>query len=195
MSLRFTLPWPPSVNTYWRHIVLGGKFKKAQARVLLSEQGRRYQIDAFTALNQQRVPKGALKGRLAVSITAYPPDRRARDLDNLLKGTLDALKHSGTISDDGDIDILQVRRGPVRAGGMLDMAVAEITPADLTHIVDMFHHREVCSAKMLEEAQRALSAVQCEARPEPLELAFAAQPARGIINDALRRIADVKPPF
>lgn len=135
MTLRFSLPWPPSVNTYWRHIVLGGKFKKAQARVLLSEQGRRYQVEAFAALARQQVPRGAVKGRLAVSIVAYPPDRRARDLDNLLKSTLDALKHAGTILDDADIDILQVRRGPVRPGGELELDIAEIahepTPLEL----------------------------------------------------------------
>jgi crossover junction endodeoxyribonuclease RusA len=126
MTLRFTLPWPPSVNTYWRHIVLGGKFKKAQARVLLSEQGRRYQVDSFAELARQRVPRGAVKGRLGLRITAFPPDRRARDLDNLLKGTLDALKHSGVIADDGDIDELLVKRGAVRAGGIMELTLTEL---------------------------------------------------------------------
>lgn len=126
MTLRFTLPWPPSVNTYWRHIVLGGKFKKAQARVLLSEQGRRYQVDSFAELARQRVPRGAVKGRLALVITAFPPDRRQRDLDNLLKGTLDALKHARVIADDGDIDELLVKRGPVRPQGIMELEVREL---------------------------------------------------------------------
>lgn len=126
LTLRFTLPWPPSVNTYWRHIVLGGKFKKAQARVLLSEQGRRYQVESFAELNRQRVPKAAVRGRLGLRITAYPPDRRARDLDNLLKGCLDALHHAGVIADDGDIDDLHVCRGPVQSGGRLELELREL---------------------------------------------------------------------
>jgi Holliday junction resolvase RusA-like endonuclease len=80
------------VNTYWRHTVRGGKFKKAKAMVFLSEQGERYRTHAILSMNVQRVPRHALKGRLAVHITAYPPDRRARDLDNLPKGVLDALE-------------------------------------------------------------------------------------------------------
>jgi hypothetical protein len=40
MTLTFALPWPPSVNTYWRHIILGGKHKKARAQTILSEAGK-----------------------------------------------------------------------------------------------------------------------------------------------------------
>lgn len=126
MTLAFTLPWPPSVNTYWRHIVLGGKFKKPQARVLLSEQGRKYQVDALVAIHGQRVPRGAVKGRLAVAAVAYPPDRRARDLDNVWKGLLDALYHAGVIRDDADIDELSIRRATVRPGGLIELRVSEI---------------------------------------------------------------------
>jgi crossover junction endodeoxyribonuclease RusA len=127
MTLTFTLPYPPSVNTYWRHMVLGGKFKKAQARVYLSEQGERYRTHAILSMNVQRVPRHALKGRLAVHVIAYPPDRRARDLDNLPKGVLDALKHANVIVDDSYIDDLHIVRGPVRPEGLLEMRVSEIT--------------------------------------------------------------------
>lgn len=148
MTLRFSLPWPPSVNTYWRHIVLGGKFKKARAQVLISEQGREYRVAVAKAVHEQQVPRGAVRGRLAVSIVAHPPDRRTRDLDNLLKGCLDSLKHAGVFADDGDIDALQVRRGSVVADGYLDMAIAEISGADLRNTVDMFHHREISTRQV-----------------------------------------------
>ncbi len=127
MSLTFTLPWPPSVNTYWRHIILGGKHKKARAHTLLSEAGRDYRVAAFAALRQAKVPVGALKGRLAVHAIAFPPDRRARDLDNLWKGILDSLKHAGVIVDDGDIDDLHMVRGLVRPGGLVQLKVAELS--------------------------------------------------------------------
>lgn len=132
MSLSFSLPWPPSVNTYWRHIILGGKHKKARAQTLLSEQGRDYRVAAIAALRQAKVPVGALKGRLAVHAIAFPPDRRARDLDNLWKGVLDALKHAGTIVDDGDIDDLHMVRGIVRPGGLIELKVRE-----LEHVIEV----------------------------------------------------------
>lgn len=127
MSITFTLPFPPSVNTYWRHMVLGGKFKKAQARVYLSEQGKNYRTHAILSMNVQRVPKRALQGRLAVHVIAYPPDRRARDLDNLPKGVLDALKHAEIIVDDSHIDDLRIVRGLVRPDGLLQMRITELT--------------------------------------------------------------------
>lgn len=126
MALTFELPWPPTVNTYWRHTVKGGKFKKARSKVLLSERGREYRGEACASMNRQRVPRGALKGRLAVYAVAYPPDKRQRDLDNLWKGVLDSLKHNGVIVDDGDIDDLHIVRGAQQPGGKLVLRVGEI---------------------------------------------------------------------
>lgn len=126
MTLRFSLPWPPSVNTYWTHAVLGGKFKKARATVFLSEAGKRYRSQAILTCREQRVPTNAVRGRLAVSIVARPPDARTRDLDNLLKGSLDALKAASVIADDGDIDTLHVERGlPIREG-RLELTITEL---------------------------------------------------------------------
>jgi crossover junction endodeoxyribonuclease RusA len=156
MTLRFSLPYPPSVNTYWRHTVVGGKFKKSRASVFLSDAGKRYRTAAMYAMNVARVPRHALKGRLAVRIVAHPPDARVRDLDNLCKGVLDALVHNSVIIDDGHIDDLHLTRGAPMRDGSLDLAITEITPADLTRNVDMFHHREVASAKRLSEAVRVL---------------------------------------
>lgn len=126
LALSFTLPWPPSANTYWRHIILGGKFKKARAHTLLSERGRDYRVAALASIRQQNVPRGALRGRLAIEVMAYPPDKRTRDLDNLWKGMLDSLKHAGVITDDGDFDRETIERGPVRPGGLLELRVSEL---------------------------------------------------------------------
>jgi crossover junction endodeoxyribonuclease RusA len=56
---------------------------------------------------------------LAVHITACPPDNRRRDLDNLLKATLDAMQHAGLYDDDSQIDSLKITRGPVEKPGCL----------------------------------------------------------------------------
>ncbi|MCG7044530.1 RusA family crossover junction endodeoxyribonuclease, partial [Pseudomonas aeruginosa] len=52
-----------------------------------------------------------------VVIHASPPDRRKRDLDNLLKGLLDSLTKAGAWDDDGLVDDLRIVRGEVKAGG------------------------------------------------------------------------------
>ncbi len=123
-----TLPWPPSVNRYWRHVVIG-----RGARVLLSAEGRRYQAAAAKHLMIQRQarqwPVLPLAGRLAVEIDAYPPDRRARDLDNVCKALLDAIQHAGLILDDSQIDSLLVRRCGVIRGGWVVLRAQEIATA------------------------------------------------------------------
>lgn len=102
-----SLPWPPTVNTYWRHVMIG-----RAPRVLLSAKGREYRDEVVDSVDPAQ-PK--MDGRLSVKIAAYPPDRRTRDLDNLLKPILDGLAHAGVYADDGQIDSLTIQREAVEA--------------------------------------------------------------------------------
>lgn len=80
-TIVLTLPPPPSANKIWRN--LGD-------RVLKSAEYRRW-----LALANAAIPlgaRGAITGRCKVTIIADRPDRRARDIDNLAKPILDALK-------------------------------------------------------------------------------------------------------
>lgn len=115
MDSRLTLPWPPSVNHYWR---------SWQGRVLVSKAGREYR-ELVTLLAGVRRP---LLGRIAVAIQANPPDHRRRDLDNITKALLDALQHAGLYEDDAQIDILHIERGAVVANGSVVVVVSEIKP-------------------------------------------------------------------
>lgn len=110
------LPWPPSVNTYWR---------RAGHRMHISHQGREYRGLVAAACAMQGAKRlGA--ARLRVTITAYPPDRRARDLDNLNKGVLDALAHARVFNDDSQVDDLRIVRGHVHTGGKLAVHIEEM---------------------------------------------------------------------
>jgi crossover junction endodeoxyribonuclease RusA len=96
-----TLPWPPSMNHYWRRV---------GPRTLISREGRTFRTNVCALLGgggPRRPPAG---GRVALAMDAFPPDRRRRDLDNLLKPTLDALQHGGVYEDDSQVDLLVVRR-------------------------------------------------------------------------------------
>ncbi len=125
-TLTFSLPFPPSMNSIWRAVVITVK-DKPQARVLLSQAGRDYRRavqSIITSLGHPTCPPGA---RLHLHLVACPPDRRARDLSNLPKALEDALTHAHVWADDSLIDRLTVDRGPVTPGGRVDVVITTLT--------------------------------------------------------------------
>jgi len=116
-ALTIELPYPPSVNHYWRRV---------GARTLISREGRRFRRSVCARLAVRKAQP--MTGRVAVHVTAHPPDRRRRDLDNAMKALLDALAHGGVYEDDGQIDRIEIERGEVAPGGKV---VVRITPMDL----------------------------------------------------------------
>ena len=107
--LRFEIPWPPSINHYYIHTA---------SRVILSASGKRYRRDVALLLSSLRGSCGA-EARLSLVINAFPPDKRKRDLDNIIKAVQDALQHAGVYADDFQIDMLTViRREPVPQGSL-----------------------------------------------------------------------------
>lgn len=118
------LPFPPSVNTYWRSPNKG----KLAGRHLISERGRRYRKEAVRSIGGQWSGE-AIAGRLSVEVHLMVPDRRARDIDNYSKGLLDAITHAGVWVDDEQIDRLTVERGPVTSGGSCQVRIEVIGEA------------------------------------------------------------------
>lgn len=112
---RIELPWPPSVNHYWRHV---------GARTLISRKGREYRQSVELAVLIAGGRRNLL-GRLSVHITASPPDLRRRDLDNALKAPLDALAKCGVYEDDSQIDELIIRRLKPSKPGRLVIEIRE----------------------------------------------------------------------
>lgn len=112
-TLAFTLPWPPSVNTYWRSVIVQGP-RGPRVKLLISEKGREYRKRVATIV-QQKMERMA-PGRYDVWIDAHPPDKRKRDLDNLFKAVLDSLAHAGVYVDDGMIDKLSIQRCKILKG-------------------------------------------------------------------------------
>ncbi len=102
-----SLPWPPSVNHY---------YTIARGRKILSKRGREYKKECVIEMFHQQIPKSH-KGPYTIFIRAYPPDKRRRDLDNILKPSLDSLTEYGAIGDDSMIDDLRIQRfNPVKDG-------------------------------------------------------------------------------
>jgi crossover junction endodeoxyribonuclease RusA len=130
-QLVLNLPWPPSVNAYWRSPNKG----PLAGRTLISEKGRAYREAVEKSFWRQKVDgrlppfDRPLDARLQVALYAYPPDKRRRDLDNLPKAVLDALTHAGVWADDEQIDSLSIQRCDRIAGGRIKVIVTEITTA------------------------------------------------------------------
>ncbi len=122
--IKLFLPWPPSVNTYWR--------SPPGTTPKISKQGRHYREAVFWCVRSQH--RGIVwtnDERLSVLIEAIPPDRRKRDLDNLLKAPLDAIENSGLFSDDSQIDLLTIMRVPAdKAEAGLVVVITEIEKHD-----------------------------------------------------------------
>ncbi|CAB4121106.1 endodeoxyribonuclease RUS [uncultured Caudovirales phage] len=115
MILNITLPWPPSVNTYWRTV---------NGRMLISADGRAYRTAVMNQILIQR-KQMHFDGPLRLTIEAHRPDNRRRDLDNLFKATLDALAHAGVYEDDSQIKDLRIYWADT-IGGMLVVQIDDL---------------------------------------------------------------------
>lgn len=115
------MPWPPSANRYYRSPSRG----PLAGRHMLSEEGRKYRAAVQALAAAESWPRFAEGMRLGVELEAWMPDRRRRDLDNVLKAALDALTHAGVWADDSQVDDLRIRRAPA-IGGMLKVRVWEV---------------------------------------------------------------------
>lgn len=88
--IRLELPLAPSANRIWRQGRGGRVYKSKDYTEWLEECG--WMIKQQTRLS--------INGEYILQITAKRPDKRRRDLDNLLKATNDLLVKSGIIADD-----------------------------------------------------------------------------------------------
>lgn len=107
--LEVVLPYPPSVNHYWRHTRNG--------RHYISEAGRKFKTEALRILQQFN----PFTGSVAICLDVYYPDNRNRDPDNINKGLFDSLVASGLIQDDNNkvIKDFRSKNCGIKKGGMV----------------------------------------------------------------------------
>jgi crossover junction endodeoxyribonuclease RusA len=127
-SLDLLLPYPPSVNQYWRHRIIKGK--TSFVSVYVSSEGVKYQRDVHASVLKQIGKQKPIENRVAVVIQAQMPSKHRRDLDNILKATLDSLTKAGVWLDDEQIDRLEVVRCGVKKPGGIRVLISELKPAE-----------------------------------------------------------------
>ena len=113
----YRLPWPPSVNTYWR---------RGPNVTYLTKRAREFRQEVAAMI----FPLPPLSGRLAVFVELTLPDKRKRDIDNHIKAVLDALEHAGAFLNDEQIDELRVKRLHVEPPGACDITISELGVSD-----------------------------------------------------------------
>lgn len=93
-------------------------------QVLISKAGREYKIliKGLALLWRRKI----LYGRISVHIQACPPDKRARDLDNLLKCVLDSLEGAGLFVSDSQVDRILIERMEPKKDGCLLVKIEEM---------------------------------------------------------------------
>ena len=126
-SMTIDLPWPPTANRYWRNVA---------GRMVLSRDGRRYREAVaglvWRHLQQEGGGIGFGESDLEVTIEAYPPDRRRRDLDNILKALIDALESVDLFHDDSQIAVISICRREAEPPGRVEVTLRAVSPEDVT---------------------------------------------------------------
>lgn len=114
--ITFELPYAPSVNHYYRHV---------GARVLISREGRKYRERVSALIADEKI--ATLMGDIELRVQLYPPDRRRRDIDNVLKVLLDTLTIGKLYQDDSQVKRLAVEKlEPMPPDGKVIIGVKEI---------------------------------------------------------------------
>ena len=116
--IKITLPYPPSVNHYWRMVTLKGRGPV----MLISKEGREYKKSV--ALECSRRYLKPFTGPVMVNFTVYRP-RRSGDLDNVQKSLFDALK-GHTWEDDAQIVEIHAFRKDNKINPRVEVEVTEI---------------------------------------------------------------------
>jgi crossover junction endodeoxyribonuclease RusA len=113
--IELTLPWPPSINKYYRVF---------QNRIIISKEGRDYRKAIIAQVIEQKADY-LLKGKLKVTLECHRPDNRRRDLDNVQKASLDSLTHAKVWEDDSQIVDLHTYWSP-HIGGHIKVTIEEL---------------------------------------------------------------------
>lgn len=104
-SAQVTLPFPPSVNRMYGRSMCG--------RVYLLKAGEKYKAEVATMLLMSGFNKrGGILEKVKISIKVFEPDFRKRDIDNLLKASLDSMK-GYVYGDDWQISEIAIARHSV----------------------------------------------------------------------------------
>lgn len=106
MEILIELPWPPSVNHYYKAVGYGKRILTKQAKQF------RYEVVLLVRTHDDR-DKMPIVGPICLELICHAPDAKRRDLDNLAKATQDALEAAKVYCNDSQIHRLVLEWGKV----------------------------------------------------------------------------------
>lgn len=112
------LPYPPSVNSYWR---ANGH------RRYISKEGVEFTKSVNLIVKESNFESFG-ENKIAVSVEIHPRSKRKFDLDNTLKAILDALMKAGMYNDDSQIDYIEIVRKEAVDGGKAVVHLCDYKP-------------------------------------------------------------------
>lgn len=113
----YTLPMPPSANTYWRNVVIGGK-----ARTLVSEDAKNYKKEIGELAH--RLGMRPARGEVCLMILVFR-NQASGDLSNRIKVIEDAL-NGIAYDDDKQVVEIRARRFDDKGNGRIVISVMPV---------------------------------------------------------------------
>jgi crossover junction endodeoxyribonuclease RusA len=104
-QINLTFMWPPTVNSYWILVRRGKHCSK-----ILSKKGELYKQHVYEECVKQLGQWEPIEGKIKFTLSAHPPDRRRRDLDNIFKSLLDAMEDAHLFKDDCQVCIINATK-------------------------------------------------------------------------------------
>jgi crossover junction endodeoxyribonuclease RusA len=122
-TVNIRLPLPPSVNEYQPHAIVHGRVIR-----YFSEAGKKFKNDCLAAVlsHFNGWPPDPFTGPVKLLAVLHGRNRQPYDIDNRIKPLLDALTECRVWLDDSQVNQLVVSRGPVSAGGRVDVTIEPI---------------------------------------------------------------------
>jgi len=114
------LPFPPSINRYWRTKVVGKSIREASVITYISAAGTAYRKEVIRLWQKVGV---TFEGKLAIKVRVVMPDRRERDLDGLWKALLDSLEHAGACERDSQIKAESMEEVAIESPGWIEIVL------------------------------------------------------------------------
>lgn len=147
--MHLALPYPPSLNSL---------YVPYRGRMIVSKKAREYHRDFEKVLNELGHP-GLTKEYLEADVWVCPPDRRERDVDNVLKCLFDALQKAGVYENDAQIkrvSQLTMDYWPFPDGAVIVKLVE----------IDCHNYERAGNGRLLDDYRAAREAVGLPCKPE-----------------------------
>ena len=141
--IRLVLPWPISINAYWKSRILTMCGPAPKCSTYVTAAGVKFQKEVFAAVTEQLGQHSPLRGRLNVSMKFYQPTARKCDISNYVKTTEDALTKAGVWLDDEQIDEEHIYRMPIdRVNPRAEVEIYEIETEANVKAIKKSRHQE-----------------------------------------------------